>query len=231
MEHINPLLMAIFFRGGYAIHGTNMVGRLGRVDSHGCIRLAPGNARVLFEMVALQRGATCIVVEGASPPSHRAGAGGPPRRPDPLATASAPARTAQMGLPAAGPAWVDRDNTVLRRRRSRQVTDPRRPRRRSRCGGCPDRRRRTARRQSLLHRMVPAAVGRPRAARCCGEAPPRAALQFVTAAFMQRLSWTGGRVVEGARLESVYTGNRIAGSNPALSARYSSISLKILDIF
>ncbi len=28
----------------------------------------------------------------------------------------------------------------------------------------------------------------------------------------------GGRVVEGARLESVYTGNRIAGSNPAPSA-------------
>ena len=30
--------------------------------------------------------------------------------------------------------------------------------------------------------------------------------------------WRGGRVVEGARLESVYTGNRIAGSNPAPSA-------------
>jgi hypothetical protein len=29
-----------------------------------------------------------------------------------------------------------------------------------------------------------------------------------------------GRVVEGARLESVYTGNRIAGSNPALSAKH-----------
>ena len=28
----------------------------------------------------------------------------------------------------------------------------------------------------------------------------------------------GGRVVEGARLESVFTGNRIGGSNPALSA-------------
>ena len=28
----------------------------------------------------------------------------------------------------------------------------------------------------------------------------------------------GGRVVEGARLESVYTGNRIEGSNPSLSA-------------
>ena len=30
--------------------------------------------------------------------------------------------------------------------------------------------------------------------------------------------WRGVRVVEGARLESVYTGNGIAGSNPALSA-------------
>ena len=29
---------------------------------------------------------------------------------------------------------------------------------------------------------------------------------------------TGGRVVEGARLERVYTGNRIEGSNPSLSA-------------
>ena len=30
--------------------------------------------------------------------------------------------------------------------------------------------------------------------------------------------WRGVRVAEGARLESVYAGNRIAGSNPALSA-------------
>ena len=36
--------------------------------------------------------------------------------------------------------------------------------------------------------------------------------------FSQPLSWTGGRVVEGARLESVYTGNRIVGSNPTPSA-------------
>ena len=28
----------------------------------------------------------------------------------------------------------------------------------------------------------------------------------------------GGRAVEGARLEIVYTGNRIEGSNPSLSA-------------
>ncbi len=30
--------------------------------------------------------------------------------------------------------------------------------------------------------------------------------------------WRGGRAVEGARLEIVYTGNRIEGSNPSLSA-------------
>ena len=32
----------------------------------------------------------------------------------------------------------------------------------------------------------------------------------------------GGRVAEGARLESVYTGNRIVGSNPTPSASPSS---------
>ena len=31
--------------------------------------------------------------------------------------------------------------------------------------------------------------------------------------------WRGGRVVEGARLESVYRGNSIMGSNPILSAK------------
>ena len=30
--------------------------------------------------------------------------------------------------------------------------------------------------------------------------------------------WRGVRTVEGARLERVYTGNRIVGSNPTLSA-------------
>ncbi|MGU9979478.1 L,D-transpeptidase [Phreatobacter sp. HK31-P] len=91
-----PMPHSIFFRGGYAIHGTNMVSRLGSVDSHGCIRLAPANARMLFEMVARQRGATRIVIEGASP-----------RRPPPSIVASrgagrvaaaSPSGTAQMRL-------------------------------------------------------------------------------------------------------------------------------------
>jgi lipoprotein-anchoring transpeptidase ErfK/SrfK len=46
-----PMPHSIFFYGGYAIHGTNHVSQLGRPASHGCIRLAPGNARRLFNLV------------------------------------------------------------------------------------------------------------------------------------------------------------------------------------
>src|SRR5690606_7743532 len=34
-----PMPHSVFFRGGYAIHGTNHVRSLGRPASHGCIRL------------------------------------------------------------------------------------------------------------------------------------------------------------------------------------------------
>ncbi len=47
----SPMPHSIFFRGGYAIHGTYETKRLGRRASHGCIRLAPGNARRLFSLV------------------------------------------------------------------------------------------------------------------------------------------------------------------------------------
>ena len=46
-----PMPYSIFFRGGYAIHGTNIVSRLGRPASHGCIRLSPSNAATLFNLV------------------------------------------------------------------------------------------------------------------------------------------------------------------------------------
>ncbi len=47
----SPMPHSIFFRGGYAIHGTSETGRLGRPASHGCIRLAPRNAARLFSLV------------------------------------------------------------------------------------------------------------------------------------------------------------------------------------
>ena len=46
-----PMPHSIFFHGGYAIHGTNSIKRLGRPASHGCIRLHPSNARALFKLV------------------------------------------------------------------------------------------------------------------------------------------------------------------------------------
>lgn len=45
-----PMPYAIFFRGHYAIHGTNHVSRLGRPASAGCIRLHPDHAALLFRL-------------------------------------------------------------------------------------------------------------------------------------------------------------------------------------
>jgi len=47
----SPMPYSIFFRGGYAIHGTYAVAHLGRPASHGCIRLAPANAARLYDLV------------------------------------------------------------------------------------------------------------------------------------------------------------------------------------
>ena len=47
----SPMPHSIFFRGGYAIHGTGAVKSLGRPASHGCVRLAPGHARILYNLV------------------------------------------------------------------------------------------------------------------------------------------------------------------------------------
>lgn len=58
---------AVFFRGGYAIHGTTAVGALGRPASHGCIRLHPANAAKLFALVKKHgAGSTRIALNGAA---------------------------------------------------------------------------------------------------------------------------------------------------------------------
>jgi lipoprotein-anchoring transpeptidase ErfK/SrfK len=49
--HNSPMPHSVFFRGGYAIHGTYETGRLGRRASHGCIRLHPSNARELYRLI------------------------------------------------------------------------------------------------------------------------------------------------------------------------------------
>ncbi|MBO6902764.1 MAG: L,D-transpeptidase [Rhizobiaceae bacterium] len=47
---MSPMPYSIFYDGGYAIHGTNAVSRLGRPASHGCIRLDTSNAATLFAL-------------------------------------------------------------------------------------------------------------------------------------------------------------------------------------
>lgn len=60
-----PMPYAVFFDRGIAFHGTYAVRQLGRPASHGCIRLAPANAKILFKIVhahGLKR--TRVTVQG-----------------------------------------------------------------------------------------------------------------------------------------------------------------------
>ena len=57
-----PMPYAIFYRGNYAIHGTDQIRKLGRPASNGCVRLHPDNARILFQMVRAEGMAQTRVV-------------------------------------------------------------------------------------------------------------------------------------------------------------------------
>ena len=46
-----PMPHAVFFHKGWAIHATNAISRLGRPASHGCVRLHPDNAKILFNLI------------------------------------------------------------------------------------------------------------------------------------------------------------------------------------
>jgi lipoprotein-anchoring transpeptidase ErfK/SrfK len=63
----SPMPYSIFFDGGYAIHGSYEISHLGRPASHGCIRLHPANAAVLYALVKEHTADTQIVVTGAGP--------------------------------------------------------------------------------------------------------------------------------------------------------------------
>jgi lipoprotein-anchoring transpeptidase ErfK/SrfK len=54
---MSPMPHAMFFYGGYAIHGTGSIRQLGRPASHGCVRLHPANARALYGLVRYYGGA------------------------------------------------------------------------------------------------------------------------------------------------------------------------------
>ncbi len=58
--HMSPMPYSIFFRGGYAIHGTYSTGSLGSPASHGCVRLSPEHAAMLYRMVQNEGGSISI---------------------------------------------------------------------------------------------------------------------------------------------------------------------------
>jgi lipoprotein-anchoring transpeptidase ErfK/SrfK len=61
--HNSPMPHSVFFLGGYAIHGTGAIRRLGQPASHGCVRLHPSNARRLFRLIkAYGKGNTRIKI-------------------------------------------------------------------------------------------------------------------------------------------------------------------------
>ena len=47
----SPMPYSIFFYNGYAIHGSYAIDQLGGPASHGCVRLHPHHAAVLFDLV------------------------------------------------------------------------------------------------------------------------------------------------------------------------------------
>jgi L,D-transpeptidase catalytic domain len=95
----SPMPFSIFFHNGYAIHGSYAIDRLGGPASHGCVRLHPHHAAILFDLVQ-QEGPSNTTIEitddgrpeGKALPEVAGGAGrdiaaGPPR-----AIAAGPAR-------------------------------------------------------------------------------------------------------------------------------------------
>ena len=58
-----PMPYAVFYHGGYAIHGTDAVRRLGTPASHGCVRLKTVNAQAFYDLVkAVGPGNTRVIV-------------------------------------------------------------------------------------------------------------------------------------------------------------------------
>ena len=65
----SPMPHAIFYmKDGHAIHGTHEVKNLGKPASHGCVRLSPENATILYALVK-EKGITNtqIVLTGTTP--------------------------------------------------------------------------------------------------------------------------------------------------------------------
>ena len=67
---MSPMPHSIFFHGGDAIHGTYETRTLGTPVSHGCVRISPAHAALLFSLV--KKDGARIVITGTPPRLYRA---------------------------------------------------------------------------------------------------------------------------------------------------------------
>lgn len=78
---LTPMPWSMFFHRGYAVHGTMEAYNLGHAASHGCVRLRPDNAAVLYSLMRRHGVANTkvVVMNGALPgATPMADAGTPP---------------------------------------------------------------------------------------------------------------------------------------------------------
>jgi hypothetical protein len=78
--HNSPMPHSIFFRGGYAIHGTYATNSLGAPASHGCVRLSPGNAALLYQIVRHEGARIAVTGAPSEGPRYASAARRPYRR-------------------------------------------------------------------------------------------------------------------------------------------------------
>ena len=66
---LTPMPWSVFFHRGYAMHGTMEAYNLGHAASHGCVRLRPDKASILFSLVRHQglRNTKVVVMNGPLP--------------------------------------------------------------------------------------------------------------------------------------------------------------------
>ena len=70
----SPMPWAVFFHRGYALHGTMEAYHLGHAASHGCVRLRPDNASILYSLVRREGmdNTKIVVMEGPLPAAPHA---------------------------------------------------------------------------------------------------------------------------------------------------------------
>src|SRR5262245_52916718 len=131
----SPMPYSIFFYNGYAIHGSYAIDQLGGPASHGCVRLHPHHAAVLFDLVQ-QEGpdnTTIEVTEDARPdepsmPGREIAAGPGPYPPAPrIVRYREPADMAELAPPQRGNRSIVAKSAVPPRPGGRRLVSDVRP--------------------------------------------------------------------------------------------------------